>query len=67
LRFDDEVLDWVRDALHASHADERREHEEAINRLEAEATRLNDCIHAMYVDELDGVGNTAFFEKMSNR
>ena len=32
LRFDDEVLEWVRDALHASHADERREHEEAIKR-----------------------------------
>lgn len=30
LRFDDEVLEWVRDALHSSHADERREHEEAI-------------------------------------
>ena len=26
LHFDDEVLEWVRDALHASHADQRREH-----------------------------------------
>jgi site-specific DNA recombinase len=67
LRFDDEVLGWVRDALHASHADERREHEEAIKRLEAEATRLNDRIHAMYVDKLDGLVDTAFFEKMSNQ
>lgn len=56
LRFDDEVLEWVRDALHSSHADERREHEEAIKRLEAEAKRLNDRIHAMYVDKLDGLG-----------
>ncbi len=67
LRFDDEVLEWVRDALHASHADERREHEEAIKRLEAEAKRLNDRIHAMYVDKLDGLVDTAFFEKMSNQ
>jgi site-specific DNA recombinase len=36
LRFDDEVLEWVREALHASHADERQEHEEAIKRLQAE-------------------------------
>ena len=36
LRFDDEVLEWVREALHASHADERHEHEEAIKRLQAE-------------------------------
>jgi hypothetical protein len=28
LKFDDEVLDWVREALDASHADERREHDE---------------------------------------
>jgi site-specific DNA recombinase len=67
LRFDDEVLEWVRDALHASHADERREHEEAIKRLEGEAKRLNDRIHAMYIDKLDGLVDTAFFEKMSNQ
>ncbi|MBM3567314.1 MAG: recombinase family protein [Alphaproteobacteria bacterium] len=67
LRFDDAVLEWVRDALHASHADERREHEEAIRRLEIEAKRLNDRIHAMYVDKLDGLVDTAFFEKMSSQ
>ena len=67
LRFDDEVLEWVRDALHASHADERREHEEAIKRHQAEYKRLNDRIHAMYVDKLDGLVDTAFFEKMSNQ
>ena len=33
LKFDDEVLEWVRDALHASHADERREHEDAISAI----------------------------------
>jgi hypothetical protein len=44
LRFDDEVLEWVRQALHASHADERREHEEAIKRHEAEPKRLQDRI-----------------------
>ena len=67
LRFDDEVLGWVRDALHASHADERREHEEAIKRHQAEYKRLNDRIHAMYVDKLDGPIDTAFFEKTSNQ
>ncbi len=67
LRFDDEVLEWVRDALHASHADERREHEEAIKRHQAEHKRLQDRINAMYVDKLDGLVDTAFFEKMSNQ
>jgi site-specific DNA recombinase len=67
LKFDDEVLEWVRDALHASHADERREHEEAIKRHQAEYKRLQDRINAMYVDKLDGIIDTAFFEKMSNQ
>jgi site-specific DNA recombinase len=67
LRFDDEVLDWVRDALHASHADERREHEEAIKRHQAEYNRLNDRIHAMYVDKLDRLVDTAFYDRMSNQ
>jgi DNA invertase Pin-like site-specific DNA recombinase len=67
LHFDDEVLEWMRDALHASHAEERREHEEAIRRLEAECSRLDDRVHAMYADKLDGLINAAFFQKMSNQ
>jgi hypothetical protein len=41
LKFDDEVLEWVRDALHASHADERREHEEAIKRHDGLVRSVN--------------------------
>jgi site-specific DNA recombinase len=67
LQFDDEVLEWVRDALHASHADERREHEEAIKRHQAEYKRLNDRIHAMYVDKLDGLVDITFYDRMSNQ
>jgi len=65
LVFDDEVLDWVRDALHDSHVDERREHEEAIKRLRAEYDRLQNRIHAAYVDKLDGAIDAAFYEKMA--
>ena len=65
LKFDDEVLEWVRDALHASHADKRREQEEAIVRLRAEYDRLQRRIDAMYVDKLDGRVDVAFFDKMS--
>ena len=65
LHFDDEVLNWVRQALHASHADERREHEEAIRRLQTEHKRLGDRINAMYFDKLDGRVDDAFFDKTS--
>ena len=55
LHFDGEVLEWVRDALHASHCDQRREHEEAIKRQQAEYMRLDARIRAVYVDRLDGI------------
>jgi site-specific DNA recombinase len=65
LQFDDEVLEWVREALYASHADERREHEEAIRRLQAEHKRIGDRINAMYLDKLDGRVDGLFFDKTS--
>jgi site-specific DNA recombinase len=65
LIFDEEVLTWVRDALRASHADEKNEHEAAVGRLRAEYDRLQGRIHAMYVDKLDGKIDRTFFEQMS--
>ncbi|GAB2178308.1 hypothetical protein DLREEDagr8_38660 [Dongia sp. agr-C8] len=65
LRFDDEVLDWVREALLASHVDKRQEQEEAIARLQGEYDRLQRRLDAMYVDKLDGRVDAAFFDKMS--
>jgi site-specific DNA recombinase len=65
LQFDDEVLAWVREALHASHVDKRREQEEVIARLRAEWDRLQKRLDAMYVDKLDGRVDAAFFDKMS--
>jgi hypothetical protein len=50
LSFDDEVLEWVREALRASHADERREHEGDVERLQIEHKRLQSRLDAMYID-----------------
>jgi len=64
LHFDDEVLAWVRQALQASHADQKREHQEAIKRLQAEHARLGERISAMYIDKLDGkIGD--FFDRFA--
>ncbi len=65
LQFDNEVLEWVREALYASHVDERHEHEEAIKRLQAEHKRIGDRINAMYLDKLDGRVDGAFFDRTS--
>jgi DNA invertase Pin-like site-specific DNA recombinase len=66
LRFDDDVLAWIKQALRQSHADERREHEQAIARLQAEQTKLQRRIDAMYEDKLDGVIDEAFFKRKAD-
>jgi site-specific DNA recombinase len=63
LAFDEEVLGWVTVALRQSHADEQRFHDEAITRLQAEQTRLQARIDAMYLDKLDGRVDAAFFDR----
>jgi len=67
LHFDEEVLDWVREALHASHADERRDHGEAIKRLQYEYDRLQARIDTMYIDKLDGKIGGDFYDKMAGQ
>jgi site-specific DNA recombinase len=64
VSFDEEVLAWVRDALRASHADEKRWHEAAIGRLRAECDRLQSRMHAIYVDKLDGKVDAACYNRM---
>jgi site-specific DNA recombinase len=63
LAFDDEIMAWVAEALRQSHQDERRYHDEAIARLQAEHARLQDRLDAMYVDKLDGRVDVAFFDQ----
>src|SRR6266511_586302 len=63
LILDDEVMAWMTEALRQSHEDERRYHEEAITRLQAEYTRLQDRIEAMYVDKLEGLVDSVFFDQ----
>ena len=63
LRFDDEVLAWVSQALHVSHDDEKQHHGDAIRRIQAEYDRFQNRIDAMYIDKLDGRIDADFFDK----
>jgi site-specific DNA recombinase len=66
LKFDADVLSWVKQALRQSHADECREHEQTIARLQAEQTKLQRRIDAMYEDKLDGVIDEALFKRKAD-
>src|SRR5712691_6833056 len=67
LSFGDEVLQWVSAALRESHADQRKEHDAAIARLQAEVERLRNRIHAMYIDKLDGRIDRSFYVQMAEQ
>ena len=55
----------MRDALRESHGDEKKYHADAIARLSAESTKLQQRIEAMYEDKLDGKVDAAYFERKS--
>jgi len=65
LSFDGEILGWVREALLESHDDEKRFHEEAIQRLRADYDRLQNRLEAIYVDKLDGRIDENFYDSMA--
>ena len=63
LSLDKDVLAWVSEALRESHADERRFHDEAISRLNADNLRLQTRLDVLYEDKLDGRIDVTFFDR----
>ncbi|MAT91445.1 MAG: hypothetical protein CME59_02480 [Halioglobus sp.] len=63
LRYYDEVLEWVSQALRVSHGDAKQPHEAAMQRIQAEYDRSQKRIDAMYIDKLDGRIDAEFFER----
>ena len=63
LRFDDDVFHWLTEGLRGSLADQKREHEEALARLELERDRMQKRLDAMYIDKLDGRVPQEFYDR----
>lgn len=64
LRFDDEVFELLQRALKESLGSETRERAAAVQRLQAEAERLQKRIESMYIDKLDGTIDDGFYDRM---
>jgi len=56
-------MEYLREALRRSHADERAFHEQTVLRLEKECAKLQRRIDQAYLDKLDGVIEADFFER----
>ena len=58
-------MDWIVEALHQSHADEKRFREDAIIRLQEEQSKIQNRLDRLYDDRLDGFIEPDFFERKS--
>lgn len=63
LALDEDVIEWVTEALRESHVDEKRFHDEALARLQTDYNRLQTRLDAMYDDKLDGRIDAAFYDR----
>ena len=57
--FDDQIMDWIVEALHQSHADEKRFREDAISRLQEEQAKIQnrlDRLGTVNLTQEEGTG-----------
>jgi site-specific DNA recombinase len=57
----------IRTALHESLDDKRRDYNEALKRLHAEAARLTARLDVIYVDKVDGLIDEESYRRMSEQ
>ena len=63
VHIDEETIEWIVEALKASHADKKEYHEEQLARIEGELKRLRGRMDAVYEDKLDGKIGEDFWER----
>ena len=65
MTFPEPALKYLITALRESDVDEKKFHDEAIARLEAEYDVIQKRLDAMYLDKLDGRITAAYFDRMA--
>lgn len=63
LRMDETKHAWIVQALKESQSDEREFHENALKKLGLDYERIHERLNNMYVDKLDGLIDSAFYQK----
>ena len=60
---DDELLAKVKKSLLSSHKDEREYHDQQLQILSGQYTKLQNRIHQIYIDKLDGAVTDEFYKE----
>ncbi len=65
LKFDADVLEWVRQALKGSFSDKQKLHDDSMARLQSECDRLDKRLEGLYLDKLDGRITLDVYDRLS--
>ena len=66
IHIDDEHLEMLKKLLLASHKDEQEYHNQQLQILNAQYTKLQNRIHQIYTDKLDSVVTDEFYREKTN-
>lgn len=65
ISFDEERLEWIKEALKGSNADKLEWQKKQVSKLQKEQTRLSMNLHTLYEDRLDGTVTKEFYVEKS--
>ncbi len=63
LQFSEALLDWMQEALRQSQKEKAEYHRRAIEKQNAQYTKLQNCIDQIYLDKLDREVEEAFYRR----
>jgi len=64
IRIDDQILEWVKEALKLSHREEREYHKNMVDELNKDISKIQGRLAKIYEDKLDGVITNDLWEDL---
>ena len=67
IQIDNNIIDWAREALNLNHQDEKEYHNHQYKLLQEQYDKLQRRIDKIYIDKLDEIVTSKFYQKMTNQ
>jgi len=66
IKIEPRIIDWLKEALLMSHKDEKEYHDRQIKSLQEQYNKLQHRLDKIYIDKLDEVITTDFYQEKAN-
>jgi DNA invertase Pin-like site-specific DNA recombinase len=67
IHINEDILELVKNALLSSHKEELEFHKKRIEILNGQKTKLENRLHQIYIDKIDGKVSEEFFDEMTDK